>query len=147
MPTLINRTRRSKFNAHNMLDQLSSAYTHSLPETVLVEVIANALDADAAQIDIEVDPAKCTLTVADNGSGMTEDEFTSYHDWADSPKIRGVGIGFAGIGAKLAHKLADSVHTDTRSQDFKSGTYLVSSAMAQSQPIPRICPVSADLVA
>lgn len=48
----------------------------SKPDIVLTELVANAWDAGATKVDIKI-PAKIggKLIVADNGSGMTEDEF------------------------------------------------------------------------
>lgn len=41
------------------------------------------------------------VEVVDNGVGMNPSEFEIYHDIAATTKIRGKGIGFAGVGIKL----------------------------------------------
>lgn len=97
-------------------------YSHSLEETVVVEAIANSLDAACSRISFTIDKSKSRLTIADDGQGMTEQEFSDYHDLAESTKTRGHGIGFAGLGAKLSHKLANLVRTDTRTKNFQSGS-------------------------
>lgn len=50
----------------------------SQPEVALTEIVANAWDAGATQVDIFIpDEVGQTLTIEDNGSGMTKDEFYS----------------------------------------------------------------------
>jgi sensor histidine kinase regulating citrate/malate metabolism len=81
---------------------------------VLVEAVAHALDAGAHTIKVDVEAKTRSLIVTDDGEGMSERDFIDYHDLAESTKTRGHGIGFAGLGAKLAHQLARRVKTDTR---------------------------------
>ena len=101
---------------------MASMYSHTLEETVVVEAIANSLDAGCSTISFEVDASRSRLVFLDDGRGMTEQEFSYYHDLAESTKTRGHGIGFAGLGAKLSHKLATIVRTDTKRGSFKSGS-------------------------
>jgi hypothetical protein len=54
------------------------------------------------------------LTVTDNGSGMQRRELARFHDIAASTKIRGQGIGFAGVGIKLGLLVCEEVLTETR---------------------------------
>lgn len=50
----------------------------SQPEVALTELVANAWDAGATQVDIFIpDEIGQTLTIEDNGSGLTKDEFYS----------------------------------------------------------------------
>jgi hypothetical protein len=116
------RRRLSRINARRLLDDMASMYSHPIEDTVLIEAIANSLDAGCSRISLEADQARRTLTVRDDGRGMTESEFELYHDLAESTKVRGHGIGFAGLGAKLAHQLATRVRTDTRSDSYSGGT-------------------------
>lgn len=119
---ILSKKRISRVNARRLLDDMASMYSHSLEETVVVEAIANSLDAGCSTISFEIDTSRSQLTILDDGRGMTEQEFSYYHDLAESTKIRGQGIGFAGLGAKLSHKLATLVRTETRRDDFKSGS-------------------------
>jgi len=119
---ILSKKRISRVNARRLLDDMASMYSHSLQETVVVEAIANSLDAGCSTISFEIDTSRSQLTILDDGRGMTEQEFSYYHDLAESTKTRGQGIGFAGLGAKLSHKLATLVRTDTRRDDFKSGS-------------------------
>jgi hypothetical protein len=98
----------------HLLEDLRDAYPGSLEETILTEVMANALDSGASQILFTSDPAERTLVVADNGSGMKRRELARYHDIAASTKIRGEGIGFAGVGIKLGLLVCEEVLTETR---------------------------------
>ena len=122
MPLLKARSRLSKVNTRHLLDDVADSYRHSLPQTIIVEAVANALDAAASSISFSTNEKARSLTVLDNGVGMTEEEFDAYHDLAQSGKVRGDGIGFAGLGAKLAHKLCTSIKTDTRSTDYSAGS-------------------------
>jgi len=62
------------------------------------------------------------IEVVDNGVGMDSEEFESYHDIAATTKIRGKGIGFAGVGIKLALLVAEKVITETRKKSFHSSS-------------------------
>ena len=45
------------------------------PDSALRELVANAYDADATTVTIDISSRKKTVIVNDNGSGMTSDEF------------------------------------------------------------------------
>lgn len=98
----------------HLLEDLRDAYPGSLEETVLTEIIANALDSGASLIRVATDAAAATLTIVDNGSGMQRRELARYHDLATSSKARGRGIGFAGVGIKLGLLACREVVTETR---------------------------------
>lgn len=98
----------------HLLEDLRDAYPGSIEETILTEIIANALDSGATRIAFVSDPAGSTLTTVDNGSGMRRQELARYHDIASSTKIRGHGIGFAGVGIKLGLLVCAEVMTETR---------------------------------
>src|SRR2546428_7045456 len=87
-------------NIHNMMDDFLKMYNEEPHEVLILESIANALDANASTIKIVVEDD--VYTIEDDGTGMTEKGFEeNYHSLAFSTKIRGEGIGFAGVGAKL----------------------------------------------
>jgi hypothetical protein len=98
----------------HLLEDLRDAYPGSLEETILTEVIANALDSGTSRILLGCDPSQRTLTVIDNGCGMKRRELARYHDIAASTKTRGEGIGFAGVGIKLGLLVCEEVLTETR---------------------------------
>ena len=98
----------------HLLEDLRDAYPGSLEETILTEILANALDSGAATIAIDCAPDRATLTVADDGSGMNRRDLARYHDIATSSKRRGEGIGFAGVGIKLGLLVSEEVVTESR---------------------------------
>jgi HSP90 family molecular chaperone len=98
----------------HLLEDLRDAYTGPIEESILTEVVANALDSGATLVAFDADPAAATLTVVDNGSGMLRRELARYHDLAASSKTRGRGIGFAGVGIKLGLIVCDEVVTESR---------------------------------
>jgi histidine kinase/DNA gyrase B/HSP90-like ATPase len=98
----------------HLLEDLRDAYAGSLEETILTEIVANSLDSGAAEIRITADPGAATLDVVDDGRGMSRNELRRYHDLGASSKIRGRGIGFAGVGIKLGLLACHEVVTETR---------------------------------
>jgi len=98
----------------HLLEDLRDAYTGSLEDTILTEVIANSLDSGAAALRLDADLGAQTLTVLDDGRGMKRVELKRFHDLAASTKVRGEGIGFAGVGVKLALLACLDVVTETR---------------------------------
>jgi len=98
----------------HLLEDLRDAYPGALEETILTEIVANALDSGAARIDLAADAEAGTFTAMDNGTGMTRRELSRYHDLAATTKKRGRGIGFAGVGIKLALLACEEAVTETR---------------------------------
>lgn len=104
----------TRVDLEHLLEDLRDAYPYSIAETILTEIIANSLDSGASRIAMTADPAQSTLTVVDNGSGMQRKAMRQYHDIAASTKVRGQGIGFAGVGIKLGLLVCEEVLTETR---------------------------------
>lgn len=89
----------------------------SKPETALSELIKNSYDADATSVDLTFENAGAehgTLTITDNGQGMTEDEIRnswmriSTNSKANEPKSTRYGrqrAGRKGIGRFSAQRL------------------------------------------
>ena len=98
----------------HLLEDLRDAYPGSIEETILTEIMANALDSGASLISFAADPAQSTIAIVDDGSGMQRRDLARFHDIASSNKIRGQGIGFAGVGIKLGLLVCDEVLTETR---------------------------------
>jgi len=108
------RVGETRVDLLHLLEDLRDAYLASLDETILTEVVANALDSGATTIRLETNPAGSAFTVIDDGSGMRRRELRRYHDLATSAKRRGAGIGFAGVGIKLGLLVSSAVVTETR---------------------------------
>ena len=98
----------------HLLEDLRDAYPGSTEETIVTEIVANALDSGAATITLATDPTAPALTIVDDGRGMKRRELARYHDIASSTKTRGAGIGFAGVGIKIALLVCAEVVTETR---------------------------------
>jgi hypothetical protein len=104
----------TRVDLQHLLEDLRDAYTGALEETILTEVVANALDSGATRIRVFTSPADATLTIVDDGRGMLRRELARYHDIASSTKSRGEGIGFAGVGIKLGLLVSREVITETQ---------------------------------
>jgi hypothetical protein len=104
----------TRVDLQHLLEDLRDAYTGSIEETILTEVVANALDSGATRIRLLTNSTDATLTIADDGRGMHRKELAQYHDVAASTKRRGEGIGFAGVGIKLGLLVSKEVVTETR---------------------------------
>lgn len=110
----IGRVGETRVDLHHLLEDLRDAYSGSIEESIVTEVVANALDAGASTIAFAVHPTEAAVTVVDDGRGMQRRELARYHDLAASSKRRGEGIGFAGVGIKLGLLVSQDVVTETR---------------------------------
>ncbi|MCM8789360.1 MAG: ATP-binding protein [Candidatus Omnitrophica bacterium] len=104
----------TRVNLRHLLEDIRDAYPFPAEEAIITELVANSLDSKASRIEFYVEPQSRKLCVIDDGNGMKEKEFEDYHDIATTTKSRGKGIGFAGIGAKLALLYAEEVITETK---------------------------------
>jgi hypothetical protein len=104
----------TRVNLQHLLEDIRDTYPFPVEEAILTELVANALDSGANEIRFLVSGREKTLTVADNGRGMSPPQLEHYHDIAATTKVRGKGIGFAGVGAKLALLVAHRVISETK---------------------------------
>ena len=114
---------QTRINLKHLLEDIRDGYPWPEEEIIVTELVANALDSGASQVRFETDAAKRTLTVTDNGRGMSRKNLKTYHDIAATTKKRGSGIGFAGIGAKLSLLICEAVVTETRCGRFHQATH------------------------
>jgi C4-dicarboxylate-specific signal transduction histidine kinase len=105
---------QTRVDLRHLLEDLRDAYPDAIEETILSEVVANALDSGATSIRVLTDPSERTVVVVDDGCGMRRRDLAHYHDLAATTKVRGEGIGFAGVGIKLGLLVAEAVLTETR---------------------------------
>ena len=105
---------QTRVDLQHLLEDLRDAYPDAIEETILSEIVANALDSGATSVRVLTDPSEKTVVVVDDGCGMGRRELARYHDLAASTKTRGEGIGFAGVGIKLGLLVAEAVLTETR---------------------------------
>lgn len=106
----------TRVNLKHLLEDIRDSYNMPIEEAILTELIANALDSTATKIEFLISPDEAKFTVRDNGQGMKENKIKDYHDIATTTKIRGKGIGFAGIGAKLSLLISKAVITETKTE-------------------------------
>ena len=104
----------TRVDLQHLLEDLRDAYSGPLEETIVTEVVANALDSGATRIRLLTSAADATFTILDDGRGMLRRELARFHDVAASSKRRGEGIGFAGVGIKLGLLISREVVTETR---------------------------------
>lgn len=124
----MSKLKYSLVNFQNLIQDLVDMYPYNIFEVIITELVANSLDARANEIKIFFIKDKNLLIVEDNGMGMTKRQFDQYHDFAAGLKVRGDGIGFAGLGAKISFSIASRVQTETCNPKFKgrSNWYLKS---------------------
>jgi len=114
----------TRVNLKHLLEDIRDSYSFSIEESILTELIANALDSQASRIDFFLNPQENKFTICDNGQGMRREDIREYHDIAATTKIRGKGIGFAGIGAKLSLLISKAVITETKGRyGSRTATY------------------------
>jgi len=114
----------SNVNWRKLLHDFRAAYQVEADWEILIsELIANALDAGARRIEINV-IGICPkyITIIDDGKGMSKNEFEDYHDLGSIAKTKGKSIGWAGIGAKLYIDKCDEIYTETKSSSFKGAS-------------------------
>jgi len=104
----------TRVDLRHLLEDIRDSYPCPAEEAILSELIANSLDSGCSRIDIAVEPEQHRLTFVDNGESMAPKQFEQYHDIAATTKVRGRGIGFAGVGAKLALLVCREVLTEAR---------------------------------
>lgn len=81
------------------LQNILDMYKYDHEEVLVLEAVANGIDAKASHIDIVVD-ADC-ISFHNDGPPMNKRAFDNYHTISSSTKRKGEGIGFAGVGAKI----------------------------------------------
>jgi hypothetical protein len=129
----------TRVNLKHLLEDIRDSYGFPIEESILTELIANALDSRASRIDFFLNPQEKKFTICDNGEGMRKKEIEEYHNIAATTKIRGKGIGFAGIGAKLSLLIAKTVITETKGKYGSRGAtywYLADEKRAPWKFIP-----------
>src|SRR2546430_1196774 len=106
----------------HLLEDLRDAYPGASEETILTEIVANAIDSNATALTITADSSESTVTMLDDGGGMRRRDLARYHDVAATTKVRGEGIGFAGVGIKIGLLVSEEVLTETRRGRHHSAT-------------------------
>lgn len=118
-----------KVDILKVIENFVEMYPYSPAECVVIEAIANCLDAKATKIDVNLitdKNGKKIFRVIDNGKGMTKEEFEeNYHALSVSSKVKGEGIGFAGVGSKLYLvflSTGERIVTETKSDNLHAAS-------------------------
>ena len=109
-----NMQNETRVNLKHLLEDMRDSYNSPLEEVILTELLANALDSRATRFDVVIDETAYFMRCVDNGSGMKRAALKEYHNIAATTKIRGQGIGFAGVGGKLALLIASKFVTESK---------------------------------
>jgi signal transduction histidine kinase len=116
------------FQAEGRLLQELGLRLVASPEVALVELIKNSYDADSPSCTVRLEGDEATLVVADEGHGMTFDEFSS--KWMriatssklaheESPQYHRRLTGAKGIGRFAVRYLGDYLRLETIAYDKK----------------------------
>lgn len=113
----------------NVLNHLGINLYSNIP-AVLSEIVANSWDADATCVDVNIDTAKRTITITDNGSGMTEEEVNAHYlsvgyakrenNNSLSPVYNRRYMGRKGIGKLSMFSVARTIDVITRKNGIVS---------------------------
>ena len=117
----MNTSEESKYKMSislNVLNHLGINLYSNMP-AVLSEVIANAWDADASRVDIDFDLKQQTITIKDDGIGMTEADINDKYlrigyqrRRNGNPELTAKGrkpMGRKGIGKLSLFSIADEI--------------------------------------
>ena len=114
----------------NILDHLGVNLYSDVPP-VLAEAVANSWDADAREVDIDIDTKACKITITDNGHGMTLDDMNNKYlfvgyDRRNDDKKQGIArtravMGRKGIGKLALFAIADTVEVQSVTEEGKNG--------------------------
>jgi hypothetical protein len=92
-----------QFRHYETLHNLLKMYSREPEEVLVLEAVANGMDAKAKKIEIKFteDKEEYFISIHNNGLPMSKEDFENYHTVSSSFKVKGEGIGFAGVGAKI----------------------------------------------
>ena len=114
----------------NVLNHLGINLYSNVP-SVLAEAVANAWDADADKVNVEINPKKKTITITDTGHGMTAADINEKflkvgyrrreEDTALTPKLNRPVMGRKGIGKLSLFSIADTIEVVSTRKGEKNG--------------------------
>ncbi len=128
-----------KVTSHVGRDLLAAAAAFKTEESVVWEYVVNSLqyvDRGASPVvDVEVHPRACTITVTDNGQGMSEDDlrhFFTMHGENRERRVGRPGRGKFGTGKSAAFGIAKSLQIETTRNGFYNKVLLTRDHIDQS---------------
>lgn len=116
----------------NLLNHLGINLYSNVP-AVLSETVANAWDADAERVDIEIDPAEGTIVITDTGHGMDLEDINGKYltvgyrrrdpgnQGATTPRLKRPVMGRKGIGKLSLFSIARDIRIYTIKNGHKRG--------------------------
>ena len=119
----------------SVLEHLGNGLYASIP-SILTEIIANAWDADASKVNIEIDPDGEWIKISDDGHGMSERDLQekflavgySRRDQKEKDKsesgLRPV-MGRKGIGKLAMFSLANKINVTSRRQNKSAISFTI----------------------
>jgi Histidine kinase-, DNA gyrase B-, and HSP90-like ATPase len=124
----------------HLLEDLRDAYSGAIEETILTEILANALDSGATVVALTAQPGTLCLTVVDNGSGMTRRELAKYRPGRQH-RDSGPGHKLCGRGHQAGpHRVRGSLHRNQARQEPRghrlAAVVTASGALAVDRPGP-----------
>lgn len=118
-----------------IIDHLGLNLYSNIP-AVLSETVANAWDAEATEVDIEIDTNQQIITIVDNGHGMDTGDVNSKfltvgyrrreEGTSVTPRLNRHVMGRKGIGKLSLFAIADSITVHTVKTDLDTGEQLSS---------------------
>lgn len=115
----------------NVLNHLGINLYSNIP-SVLSEIVANAWDADAKNVIIDIDKGKQIITITDDGNGMNEEDVNNKYlhvgyqkrnasDYTPLTKLGRLPMGRKGIGKLSVFSIADHVEVYSVKDGSKNG--------------------------
>lgn len=128
----------------NVLDHLGINLYSNLP-SVLSEIVANAWDADATEVSINIDKDEKTILITDNGNGMNIDDINNrylrvgYQKRKDpdflkepnTPILKRLPMGRKGIGKLSVFSIANTVEVHSVKGNEKNGFIMQASKIRE----------------
>ena len=129
----------------NVLNHLGIKLYSNVP-AVLSEVVANSWDADASEVDIDIDTEVGKITITDNGHGMTLDDMNNKYlnvgyerrtddkeqDTVLTAKYNRPIMGRKGIGKLSLFSIADTVEVQS-AKEGKGNGFVMSAQKIEEQ--------------
>lgn len=116
----------------NVLNHLGMSLYSNTP-AVLTEIISNAWDADANNVDILLNPEENTVTIIDDGHGMSKEDINQKflkvgyarreHGRAKSDQLKRQVMGRKGIGKLAMFSLANKIQIITKKENLPQESF------------------------
>ena len=115
---------------------------YSNTSAVLSEVIANAWDADATEVNVEIDDINKCIAVSDNGIGMDVDDindkflhigYQKRKEQKVTPSLNREPMGRKGIGKLSLFAIANKIEVHTRKQNGEKEALLLDAEEIRKQ--------------